>query len=267
MNSNRNVRHTQPHISDELLSAFLDGEVSALERSQIEEALASDPDTAWRLDALRQTVTLVKALPRVSLPRSFTLSEADLVLVRTPSFWQRLFANPPALRNAAALATVLFLALFLGDLMSYQRAARPAPSALQAKQVESVVVLATVLNNATPAAPQSESPMKATEALTPAAAMIAPSSDGGPGASVPAPAPTIPASDAFMTLAAPTLTAEAPVAALKAPAVAPTESAPAAPPTPAPGSGVNWLRMAQAALALLAIGLFMAWRRSHLLLR
>ncbi|QLQ04929.1 MAG: zf-HC2 domain-containing protein [Anaerolineae bacterium] len=66
------------NISDELLSAYLDGEVTPEERTLVERSIASNSDVAWRLGALRQTVAIVGQLPRVPLPRSFTLREADV---------------------------------------------------------------------------------------------------------------------------------------------------------------------------------------------
>ncbi len=60
-------------IPDELLSAYLDNAVSESERAAVERALAQDPEVVWRLDTLRQTVLLLKALPLPVLPRSFAL--------------------------------------------------------------------------------------------------------------------------------------------------------------------------------------------------
>ena len=57
----------------ELLSAYLDGEVTDEERAQVETHLAVSP--AWRdeLDSLRWTVSLLRELPDLPLPRSFEL--------------------------------------------------------------------------------------------------------------------------------------------------------------------------------------------------
>ncbi|MCC6454891.1 MAG: hypothetical protein IT328_08125 [Caldilineaceae bacterium] len=61
-------------ITDELLSAYIDGEVSEQERTLVEAAIAADEEIAWRLNSLRQTVTLLRELPELALPRSFTLT-------------------------------------------------------------------------------------------------------------------------------------------------------------------------------------------------
>ena len=63
-----------PHISDDLLSAYLDGAVSEDERRLVEAALRSDAETAWRLNALQQTVLMLRALPQVKLPRAYSLT-------------------------------------------------------------------------------------------------------------------------------------------------------------------------------------------------
>lgn len=134
-----------PHITDELLSAYLDEAVTAEEKLLIETAVAAEPTLAWRLETLRQTVQLVRTLPAIALPRSFTLSElpgaarqpapalaGSLPARRAPlavphrftglaglwkgwrSFWQM---GSPLLRNAAAVSLALFLLLTVGDVL------------------------------------------------------------------------------------------------------------------------------------------------------
>lgn len=70
---------------DELLSAYLDGELSARERSRIERRLAEDPAARRSLEELRRTVDLVRALPRHGAPAALLedlrvqLERADLL--------------------------------------------------------------------------------------------------------------------------------------------------------------------------------------------
>jgi hypothetical protein len=64
-------------ITDELLSAYLDDEVTAEERGWVEEAVAADATIAWRLSSLQQTVHLLRSLPAVAMPRSFVLSPEE----------------------------------------------------------------------------------------------------------------------------------------------------------------------------------------------
>ncbi|QDU77584.1 EF hand [Bremerella volcania] len=59
-------------LNDELLSAFLDGEVSEEERLQIETQLANSPEWRHRYHQLVETVNAVRTLPEVTLPRDFS---------------------------------------------------------------------------------------------------------------------------------------------------------------------------------------------------
>ncbi|HRW10840.1 MAG TPA: hypothetical protein P5121_37315, partial [Caldilineaceae bacterium] len=65
-----------PQITNELLSAYLDGLVTDDERQLIERALTEDAEIAWRLESLRQTVQLLQSMPALALPKSFTLDAA-----------------------------------------------------------------------------------------------------------------------------------------------------------------------------------------------
>jgi hypothetical protein len=72
-----------------LLSPYLDGQVTPEEQSLVEEALAASPELQQELASLRQTVTMLAALPRVPAPRAFTLSEAMVgkAAPQTKGFW------------------------------------------------------------------------------------------------------------------------------------------------------------------------------------
>lgn len=59
-------------LNDELLSAFLDGEVTAEERQQIEVLLATSPEWQRRYRQLVESVNLVRTLPEEPLPRDFS---------------------------------------------------------------------------------------------------------------------------------------------------------------------------------------------------
>ena len=61
-------------ITDELLSAYIDDEVTEQERALVEAAIAQDEEIAWRLKSLRHTVVLLRDLPEMPLPRSFALT-------------------------------------------------------------------------------------------------------------------------------------------------------------------------------------------------
>lgn len=128
----------RPQITDELLSAYIDGAVTNEEKLQIEKAVQNDATVAWRLESLRQTVNLLRSLPELPLPRSFVLAEADLAPqnkavppfvptarrispppkpVPQPSgFWESLRdflqGGSPLLRNLATTGLAVWLLLF-----------------------------------------------------------------------------------------------------------------------------------------------------------
>ncbi|PQO33734.1 hypothetical protein [Blastopirellula marina] len=59
-------------LNDELLSAFLDGEVTAEERQQIEVLLATSPEWQKRYRQMVEAVNLVRTLPEEPMPRDFS---------------------------------------------------------------------------------------------------------------------------------------------------------------------------------------------------
>ncbi len=102
-------------IDEELLSAYLDGQVAPHDQRRIEAAAAGDPALAGSLAALRYTKTLLVEAPRMPVPRPFTLNEAMLGRPRQRRGWLA-FLQPAYLRGAAALAAVMLLVLVLGDV-------------------------------------------------------------------------------------------------------------------------------------------------------
>lgn len=62
----------------DLLSAYLDGDVTPDERREVEGRLETDADFAAELAALRRTVELVKSLPTLTAPRNLRLTPAML---------------------------------------------------------------------------------------------------------------------------------------------------------------------------------------------
>ncbi len=190
-----------PHsqITDELLSAYIDGNVSESERSLIESATQRDREVAWRLETLRQTVQLLRALPQIALPRSFSV-EAVLASERgttqapppvtrrtavqqaeQPSWWQSFLdfwrSGSPMLRNAAVGAMALFLVLGLGNqslLVSNQITAPPAFQSVSKEQAARPMAV-----EADAAAPSQQSaPAESTEIVETVASLAA---DATPG--------------------------------------------------------------------------------------
>jgi hypothetical protein len=140
----------------ELLSAYLDGELSTRDRARLEARMTKQPELRIGLEELRQTSLLLRSLPRKRAPRNFTIPNA--LPRRRPV--PRLF---PALRFASALAGILFVIVFIGDyalgistnsLTSKIPASTSAPTAVLENQADSN--LATTA--AAPAAPAPVNP-------------------------------------------------------------------------------------------------------------
>ncbi len=93
----------------ELLSAYIDGEVSASETSRVEEHLAGCQECRDELASLRSTVDLLRRLPELAVPRSFALSEAPQRRPTPTIVWTA--------RLATSAAAVLLVALLLGDIV------------------------------------------------------------------------------------------------------------------------------------------------------
>lgn len=101
---------------DELLSAYLDGELSPKEQARLEARLAADPDLRARLEALRRTVALVRHLPQVQAPRHFLLTPAMIASAQsTPAPRRRWLA--PALTFATATSALLCAVVLAGSLL------------------------------------------------------------------------------------------------------------------------------------------------------
>jgi anti-sigma factor RsiW len=98
----------------ELLSAYLDGELSASDQASLEARLQSEPLLRQELNSLRQTVAMIRQLATLRAPRNFTLTHAMLppkkaAPRRTAFFASGMFS---ALSSAAAVVLVL-LGVFL----------------------------------------------------------------------------------------------------------------------------------------------------------
>ena len=103
---------------EQLLSAYVDGEVTAEEAREVEELLASSEDARRELAELQATVGLVRGLPDLELPRSFALDAAPKP--RWTTWW-------PSVRTtglATSVATMLLVGLVAGDMLDVLEQAR-----------------------------------------------------------------------------------------------------------------------------------------------
>ena len=96
----------------ELLSAYIDGEVSEAEAAQVDEHLEQCDECRAEFDSLSSTVNLLIALPQLELPRSFVLTEE-------PAPTRAAFSFVWPTRVAAGMAAAFLLALLLGDFAGF----------------------------------------------------------------------------------------------------------------------------------------------------
>ncbi len=122
-----NNSHHQKKIEQarQLLSPYLDGEVTTRERIFVEEALSANANLRAELDSLQTTVNLLENLPALVPPRAFTLSEADIPAEQTaPRFfvlpnWLKLWGTAAAgLLCVLTIGGVLFVQQFGGGMIS-----------------------------------------------------------------------------------------------------------------------------------------------------
>ena len=149
-----NDHNHQPNIEAvrELLSPYLDGEVTTEERALVEAALAASVELRKDLATLRQTVALLAELPPVAAPRPFTLTAADAP-TPTPSS-RRIWGLPAWLAGWAMVAASLVCVLAIGGTLFTLQFRSGSPAAEIARLKDSAVPQA--------AAPQ-PAPLTATE--------------------------------------------------------------------------------------------------------
>src|SRR5215510_2569319 len=90
----------------ELLSSYLDGQLSPSDAARLESRLKTDTQLTSVLNDLRATRTLLRKLPARRAPRNFTLTRK--MVGQNPSLPKAY----PFFRFASALATLLFVFSF-----------------------------------------------------------------------------------------------------------------------------------------------------------
>jgi hypothetical protein len=93
----------------EILSSYLDNQLSTAERKRLETRLRQEPALLQELEALRRTRLMIRALPRRRAPRNFTLTP-DMASARTGA------APRPMFGLFAAVAAVLLVFVLISDV-------------------------------------------------------------------------------------------------------------------------------------------------------
>lgn len=193
----------------ELLSSYIDDEVSDSERRLIETHLSECEECRQELESLRLTVSALRQLPEIQATRSFALSVEPKPMRSSPG-WAL------GVRLAASAAAVVLVGLILADVTGLIVQSDLAEFEGEPEMAE-------------PAAPAQ--PAAAAPAMAPAAAPAAAPAPRQPAA--PAPAAPAPAAAPAAPAAAPVQAMQAQAAA-PAPTQAPAAPAPAAAPTVVP---------------------------------
>jgi len=124
------------HITD-LLSAYIDHQLSPAERAEVDRHLATCPACSRDLQTLQWTISLVRAVPQRPVPRAFTLP----VPAATPEQTRRfsLHRSYNFLRAATAIAATFLILVVSGDLLTRTSTfTTPAPVLAPISQPETV---------------------------------------------------------------------------------------------------------------------------------
>lgn len=124
----------------ELLSAYVDGQLSPRVQARLIDELERDAELRAELDELRQAVQMVRGLARLPVPRSFTLDAATCGRTRLRVHLY------PVLRATTAVATLLCVFLLVGELfvVGAPKAGAPAQLAVAGRQAIEKGVAVTV---------------------------------------------------------------------------------------------------------------------------
>lgn len=128
----------------EILSAYLDGELTSQEQSRLEQSLEQRSEMRQALDELRRTRIILRSATRLRAPRNFTLT-AEMVGSVKPARKPLFAVN--ALRFSSALASILFVLTIIGEWFTFSGplAAPVAMVSEPASQAESVPPEAAML--------------------------------------------------------------------------------------------------------------------------
>ncbi len=155
-------------ISDELLSAYLDGEIDEAAKARVARALRQDPALRERLQGLQGVVALLHDAPQVVTPRALTVTVEQALVAGAyvqeagppPSWWARWKGRlmPAA---TAVVAVLLLVSLFMPTAIE-PVAAPPEP----VQEVKTTQVVEKEVAQEAPAVPQ-EPPLAQATSLPP----------------------------------------------------------------------------------------------------
>ena len=117
----------------ELLSSYLDDQISRAEKKRVEEMLANSIEWREELETLKRSKMLLMSLPKTAAPADLLaqLHEMANQLPAAPSFWEKLTSmlSPTQTWLVGSMATA---ALAVAVLVGVQHANKPQPIPLSA---------------------------------------------------------------------------------------------------------------------------------------
>lgn len=123
----------------ELLSAYIDGEITPAERTTLEQRLAQEPALRRELATLRQTVSWINALPTTRAPRNFTLTPE--MVARKPAAKVLAFPSSAFVSTLSAIAAVLLVAA--GLLLVIQQNNSTGPVTMLSRESNEIALAPT----------------------------------------------------------------------------------------------------------------------------
>jgi anti-sigma factor RsiW len=172
MNTSEPQLNSLPDNDAELLSAYIDGQLSPAERMLAERRLAGEPRLRAELAELRELAGMLRGLEPLAPPRSFTLNPAAAPRVRRalPLAWFTQLGG-----GLAGLALVLLASL---QILSGPSAASMAPAPMsQAAAAPTIAPQGMAAAEAAATAAPAEAPAPAAAAAPMVAATAAPAAD------------------------------------------------------------------------------------------
>ena len=118
----RNFTKSAEERRQEMLTAYVDDELSAAERARFEQMMADDASLKAEMERQRQFKRAIQSLPRAAAPRNFILSKAAFQEAPTP---QRAIQLYPVLRTATALAAVFMVIVVVAGTFSSRSFSEP----------------------------------------------------------------------------------------------------------------------------------------------
>lgn len=142
----------------EAISAYLDGQLTQREKVRLEARLKTDAGLREAYEQMHHTRAVLRSLPLVRAPRNFTLTPQMVKARKSPP------AAYPVLRLASVMATLLFVLVMVGDLLT-PRGIALAPGAIPATEEVTILMQAPAETEmppmeAAPAEEQAESARK-----------------------------------------------------------------------------------------------------------